>query len=358
MWVEELANGKYKYCERYLDKKTGKTKRVSVTLDKNTAQARNHAVKVLNKKIEKSKKEKKSIHFGELIKEYIEFKKKHWALATYIKNIGFYNRHIKPYPEYDYFVDQLTVNDIQRIIDRVQYDKGLSRNTIINIKSLIGAALSYCYNEYGIEFMRSFDKIFIKDELPKTTPFINSGDIPKLIKDMRDNINELYADAVEVQILTGMRIGELRALTEEDWFDNKIRINKSIERRTNAVSKTKNVQSIRTIDSNDRVNEIFKKRIQSNHLLFGDEANLIFASRFNGPITYTYFQRLIKTVDPKLSSHVFRHTHISLLAEKGFSLKYIMERVGHTDPETTMKVYTHVTEKTKKEAREKLNNLI
>lgn len=175
---------------------------------------------------------------------------------------------------------------------------------------------------------------------------------------MRDNINKLYADAVEVQILSGMRIGELRALTEEDWFDNKIRINKSIERRTNAVTKTKNVHSIRTIDSSDQVNEIFKNRIQSNHLLFGDEASLIFASRLNGPITYTYFQNLIKTVNPSLSSHVFRHIHISLLAEKGFSLKYIMERVGHTDPETTMKIYTHVTEKMQKEARDKLNNLI
>ncbi|EHR38137.1 hypothetical protein HMPREF9708_00221 [Facklamia languida CCUG 37842] len=37
MWIEELSNGKYKYCERYLDKKTGKNKRVSITLDKNTA---------------------------------------------------------------------------------------------------------------------------------------------------------------------------------------------------------------------------------------------------------------------------------------------------------------------------------
>ena len=175
---------------------------------------------------------------------------------------------------------------------------------------------------------------------------------------MRSNINELYADAVEVQILTGMRIGELRALTEDDWFDNKIRINKSIERKTNVFSKPKNIQSIRTINSSDRINEIFERRIKLNHFLFGDEANLIFASKLNGPLTYTYFQELIKSINPELSSHVFRHTHISLLAEKGFPLKYIMERVGHTNPETTMKVYTHVTERMQKEARDKLNNLI
>ncbi|EPH12573.1 hypothetical protein HMPREF9260_00688 [Facklamia hominis ACS-120-V-Sch10] len=358
MWVEELSNGKFKYCERYLDHKTGKNRRISITLDKNTPQAKNYAIKMLNKKIESTKTETKKIRLGELTEEYIAFKKKHWALSTYNKNLGFYKRHIQPYPEHDFYVCKLTLNDIQRIIDRVQYDKGLARNTIINIKSLIGSVLNYGYDEYDIEFVKSFDRVFIKEELPKELPIINSDEIPKLIEDMRSNINELYADAVEVQILTGMRIGELRALTEEDWFDNKIRINKSIERKTNAFSKPKNIQSIRTIDSSDRINEIFERRIKLNHLLFGDEANLIFASKLNGPLTYTYFQELIKRVNPELSSHVFRHTHVSLLAEKGFPLKYIMERVGHTNPETTMKVYTHVTERMQKEARDKLNNLI
>ena len=50
MWVEKLPNGKFKYCERYLDHKTGKNKRASITLDKNTPQAKNYAIKMLNKK--------------------------------------------------------------------------------------------------------------------------------------------------------------------------------------------------------------------------------------------------------------------------------------------------------------------
>ena len=35
MWVEESKNGKFKFCERYEDYMTGKTKRVSITMDKN-----------------------------------------------------------------------------------------------------------------------------------------------------------------------------------------------------------------------------------------------------------------------------------------------------------------------------------
>ncbi|MCP3795661.1 tyrosine-type recombinase/integrase [Paenibacillus sp. CH40] len=43
-----------------------------------------------------------------------------------------------------------------------------------------------------------------------------------------------------------------------------------------------------------------------------------------------------------------------MLSEAGVDLKTIMKRVGHDDPETTLKIYTHVTEKMKKDANEKI----
>lgn len=61
MWVEDLANGKYKYCERYTDTK-GKIRKVSVTLDKNSSRARNEASRLLYNKIDaKLEKEKQKI---------------------------------------------------------------------------------------------------------------------------------------------------------------------------------------------------------------------------------------------------------------------------------------------------------
>ena len=47
MWVEESKNGKFKFCERYTDYLTGKIKRATVTMDKNTAQTRKIAQKAL-----------------------------------------------------------------------------------------------------------------------------------------------------------------------------------------------------------------------------------------------------------------------------------------------------------------------
>ena len=58
-----------------------------------------------------------------------------------------------------------------------------------------------------------------------------------------------------------------------------------------------------------------------------------------------------------MTTHIFRHTHISLLAEEGVPLKAIMQRVGHNDPTTTMSIYTHVT-KDMEDAAVKVLNLI
>jgi integrase len=43
-----------------------------------------------------------------------------------------------------------------------------------------------------------------------------------------------------------------------------------------------------------------------------------------------------------------------MLAEGGVNLRTIMQRVGHDDSKTTLKVYTHVTDRMKKNATEKI----
>jgi len=67
-------------------------------------------------------------------------------------------------------------------------------------------------------------------------------------------------------------------------------------------------------------------------------------------------ERLLKktSIKKEATPHIFRHTHISMLAEAGVDLKTIMQRVGHDDPETTLRIYTHVTEKMRKDANEKI----
>ena len=54
-------------------------------------------------------------------------------------------------------------------------------------------------------------------------------------------------------------------------------------------------------------------------------------------IKSTFTRMRIKFNIPKLHSHIFRHTHVSLLSEAGISLEIIQNRLGHKDNNTTQK---------------------
>jgi integrase len=70
--------------------------------------------------------------------------------------------------------------------------------------------------------------------------------------------------------------------------------------------------------------------------------------------------RLLKiaSLNQQLTPHSLRHTHTSLLAEAGVGPEEIMERLEHTDDDTTKRVYLHVTKDMKKEAAHKFDELM
>ncbi len=70
-------------------------------------------------------------------------------------------------------------------------------------------------------------------------------------------------------------------------------------------------------------------------------------------------QRLLgyTEIEKHVTPHILRHSHISMMTEAGIDLPTIMEKVGHEDMNTTMKIYTHVTNKMKKDASHKMKSL-
>ncbi|WP_142244741.1 tyrosine-type recombinase/integrase [Peribacillus simplex] len=53
----------------------------------------------------------------------------------------------------------------------------------------------------------------------------------------------------------------------------------------------------------------------------------------------------------------FRHTHTSLLIEAGAGVKEIQERLGHSDINTTMNIYSHMTKNIKEKTSHKFSEL-
>ena len=53
--------------------------------------------------------------------------------------------------------------------------------------------------------------------------------------------------------------------------------------------------------------------------------------------------------------HSLRHTHATILAEKGASPKYVQHRLGHKNIQVTMQIYQHLTEKMSEEGAKLLD---
>lgn len=177
---------------------------------------------------------------------------------------------------------------------------------------------------------------------------------------------------------SGMRPGELCSLQKSDLlFDtNEIDINKTLYSESNnmkdyQLTTPKSDGSVRTINMDEKVMAMLKKVVLNNdkhkmkyrHLDDFHDMDFVF-SRENGypfntiPLNVRMNRLLKKTFIKKdATPHIFRHTHISMLTEAGVDISTIMKRVGHDDMETTMKIYTHVTDKMKKDAPVKMSNL-
>lgn len=178
------------------------------------------------------------------------------------------------------------------------------------------------------------------------------------------------AHAMEFIALTGLRCGELLALRwqDVDLMKKSIDVNATLVRTlpNKAAGKRntpKNVYSYRVVQLDDRAAKILQwfKADNDRMRLWGHgkyiDTGYIFTTQKGHPMYISGINTLLAKLDyPKhISTHVFRHTHISLLAEMGIPLKAIMQRVGHHNPNTTLSIYTHVTDAMQDKVVEKLN---
>lgn len=162
--------------------------------------------------------------------------------------------------------------------------------------------------------------------------------------------------AFEVLYWCGIRLGELLALTPED-FDFKngtLRINKSYQRigKRDVITEPKTKKSKRVIKIPKFLCEEIQEYIK---MLYGVQpTDRIFT------VTKSYLHhemdRGAKEAGVKrIKIHAIRHSHISHLIDLGFSAVAIADRVGHESIDITYK-YAHLFPSKQIEMVEKLEN--
>lgn len=369
MWIEELDNGKFKYCERYTDVK-GKVRKVAITLEKNSSRAQNEAARLLYNKIE-AKKEKQalendtsSITFWEVQDQVLEISKETVKIRTHAARISAKNK-IREYISEDTLLSEITSTLIIDILEKLYYKNNYSFPYISSIKSNFNLVLEYAVVK-GYLKTNPIQKVKIKKKIEsleqreaRKNKYLEQDELKDIIQQMRV-INKTTALIIEFMALTGVRYGECIAIQEKNIQGNILQINGSWDPVSRTRTTTKNVYSDRKILLTKRCLNIISEQIslRQKYCKYHNEG-YIFVNRNGTPEPLiTTIGRLKKLdINKKITTHIFRHTHIALLTELGIPLKAIMERVGHNNPNTTLAIYSHVTEKMSKNILDKLEKI-
>ena len=169
---------------------------------------------------------------------------------------------------------------------------------------------------------------------------------------------------------SGMRKGEALALEwkDIDFNQSTVTVNKTLARGENnklIIQSPKTKTSFRTVSVDPGTMQLLKewrKEQARDYLKLGfntmQPSQVVFTTYKNEYMQLASvtnrINKIIKKHDLKvITTHGLRHTHCSLLFEAGVSIQEVKERLGHSDIQTTMNIYAHVTEKAREESAEK-----
>ena len=335
MYREVTHNGKYRYIQSFKDK-DGKNKRVSIVKNNKTRATEKEAFEELQQKINKILNPEQEVHnLGFYKEKYLEFKKPTLAYNSYVSYKG--------------ALKKLEDTEELKNITKIKYDKKLmdmrntlSPNAIKLTCTIYNDMFKFIKKYYVSDFNVKLDFRFTKEEKAlelQKVKYLEKNEIPGILSKIKNNTVRSIA---VLQLHTGLRIGEVLALTpsDVDFKSKTISVNKT-KLANGELSSPKTLSSIRTIEISDFIARLLLDFISSDKFIF--------------KITYL---TILKHLQPlKLNSHIFRHTHVALLIEHNVPIKVISQRLGHSDIKTTLSIYTHVTENMKVNLRNNLNNL-
>lgn len=368
MYIEERHGKdgiKYRYCEKFYDPRFAKWRRKSVTFNNKTRETRKRAKEMLANAIQKELgnvvTDSRTIH--SVIEEYKKIYKKNVKRTTFLSVE-------RQYEEFEEFIDSkriittITTQDLNRFFDFLLYQKNLANQTTSTYKSRLNKLFQYAVKNGYIE-TNPIEACIIEykartESKKNPNKFLEDDEYNRLIEYTR-KINLRYAMLFEWMYMTGMRVGEALALTW-DKIDLKseppvAHVSSTLEyhqlkiKDVYASTSPKTTASIRSVSLPNRCIEILAQIEE----LEGNKQGFIFTTSKHTPLTITAVNAFLRThrermgIDKNISTHIFRHTHISKLAEMGLPLYSIQARVGHENSQVTESIYLHITKKMKDE---------
>lgn len=346
-----------------IDPKTGKRKTTTRRGFKTKKEAQEVAIE-LEKKVKMGLYNNTKVTYEDVRQEWWGTYEKTVKPSTSHRVDSIFKKHITPrfggIP-----IKEITRHYCQKQIDEITKGMGKS-SSAKDVKIQANQVFKYAVKEEYIErnpmenvIVPKKESEFLVEEKEKRN-FWNKDEMLHFLDLAKEKMK--YQDYLIFYILlyTGMRKGELFALKWEDidFSQQTIRINKTLYFKDGKeiIQTTKKYTSKRTIsiDKEDAaLLKSWKTKQKAWYLEDGIRTDIeyVVCRGDMRPMRLAYPNDVLKSflinnpdIKPKITIHGLRHTHSSLLFEAGATIKEVQARLGHKDIQTTMNIYTHVTD--------------
>ena len=297
----------------------------------------------------------KSGEFGDVLDEWLALHKETVKASTWQFIELRANKHVRPYFK-DMYVDKITLRQCQDFVNKTFK---VAPVAYVYSVSIVKNTLDYALRLGMIESNPMLYVIKPKKQANISDNhgnYYNKDELKKFL-DVAKNTNLKKYALFRLLAYSGMRIGECLALTwhDLDYKNNTIAINKTLARTNNGIKiqtpKTKASNRVISLDNETiQVLKMWQLEQRKQLLKVGinamDSKQLIFSNGKNSFIIVPTVRLAIKQIAKKagihsITTHGFRHTHATLLFASGLDIKQVQARLGHSNVQTTLNIYTH-----------------
>ena len=296
--------------------------------------------------------------------------------STFVKTAGIFKNHILPAMG-SYKIEKINVDVCQRHVD----EWSIKLKNFRMVKSYAAKVLNFAKkrdyiqtNPFALIEMPKPQKNNPPSAIMKQENFYTKEQLNHFLSCLEKETNFKAYVFFNLLAHSGMRKGEAFALTWNDinFKTNEVNIDKALSRGKNNRLYVKSTKTgdTRIIEMGEKTMSILKEwksKQMQDYLVLGfntlQPGQLVFSNKDNSLMQPTKSRKWLVYIQekynlPSITTHGLRHTHCSLLFEAGVSLKVVQDRLGHSDAQTTLNIYTHVSKKGKGEAIQKFESYL
>lgn len=275
--------------------------------------------------------------------------------------------YIAPYDISNKSIGSIKATDIRKHINNLHKDSGedYSHSTIVKVVEIFRILFRKALEEGRIKGINPATTSIVKDVIPKKNKpkhiYLDKFQVNNIFIDLKEH-SPRYAVAIPLLAYSGLRSGELRALTYDDIDFNSglLSVNKSYSDKAKKIKlgDPKTDSSIRTIKLPKYVINYLREHKEQYKT---PECNLLFPNtrgNQNGSVVLcdnpilgkNFKNRHLKPalsrlgLDKDINLHSFRHTSVRLARESGADLVSVSKRLGHKSITLTADTYSDLFE--------------